>query len=427
MADDGKDLKIEWAQSEGANWVREEHKSGMAMSGAAGEIKAGLGGIPLEEIVIEKQSKSEDESGLKPCSVAAAGLVQVADTAQSTLLRLPTTAEDSCTHATFSAAEPGVGFRRVALRFGRHTPPVFNIGPYTSAQAEMEDPSDYLDFTEAEYREMARSPEAAKLKRHAKIKSVIGHADDEETAPDSTWAARGPSTRAKAASAAAPIPCSARAGNRQRHGNALQIRLGDATTTAEVELYSGGDTSLRVQLAPETKPAPLPAGVAMKLDVKADKQWHEVALRVEGTRLSAKLDRAPLKEASFRRGDGDRVFLKILGGSVDFDDVEFIVQRESSKGVLYAFNQPEPDWIREPADNWWTTAASPACSPQADSLVAPDSKTMMWNKRTFSSNALVTFNIEENSEWYGWDKYPNHTHFPFDHVKPSSPPKGPHH
>jgi hypothetical protein len=156
----------------------------------------------------------------------------------------------------------------------------------------------------------------------------------------------------------------------------------------------------------------------MSLNVKADKQWHEVALRVEGSKLTAKLDREPLKEAAFKRGDGDRIFLKIARGAVDFDDVEFIVQRESSKGVLYAFNQPEPDWIREPADKW-VDHGGIACVLASSwiSLVAPTSSGMMWNKRTFSSNALVTFNIEENSEWYGWDKYPNHTHFPFDHVQ----------
>ncbi len=56
MADDGADFKMDWTQSADAKWSRAEFASGALMTGVAGSIKAGLGGIPLEEIALDEGS-----------------------------------------------------------------------------------------------------------------------------------------------------------------------------------------------------------------------------------------------------------------------------------------------------------------------------------------------------------------------------------
>ncbi len=336
--------------------------------------------------------------------------------------RLPKNADGSCTHATFTAEKPNTGFRRVALRFGRRIPETFNVGPYTFASRAMEDPSDYLDFTEEEYRKMAASPEAMKLQRQAKVKSVIGYGGEEETSPwtllSGNWNI---DTREGCLKGRG---MGARLWHAQELASDMEmrfkVRLADASSIAEVELYSGADPGLRVLFAqPAKPPVPLPPGVvAMRLDVNADKQWHEITLRIDGSKLAAKCDRAPLRETEFKRGDGDRAYLKIANGAADFDDVEFIAQRSTDRSALYAFNQPEPDWWREPAENWIDHGGI-ACVLASSwiSLVAPTSEGKIWNKRSFKPDVLVAFNVEENSEWYGWDRYPTHTHFPFDNIE----------
>ena len=419
IADDGAGLKMDWTQSEGADWARISSQSSVPiMIGKTGTIKAGLGGIPLEEIVLMPPSS---KPGVPPPEVDAPGLIEVKSTESVKTYRLPPSAEGSCTHATFSANNLETGLRKVALRFGRRIPQTYNVGPYTFSSHEMEDPSDYLDFTEEEYKKMAAAPDAMKLARQAKIKPIIGHGGEDDEGP---WAYMGGywniDTREGCLKGRGP-------GARLRHAQEIssdmemrfKVRLADAASIAEIELYAGADAALRVQLAPQAeKPAMLPAGVAMCLDVKADEQWHEVTLRVEGSKLSAKLDRAPLRETAFARGDGDRIYLKIMKGAADFDDVEFVVQRATDKSVLYAFNQPEPDWWREPAEKWIDHGGI-ACVLASSwiSLVAPDSRATMWNKRVFSPNALVAFNVEENTDWHGWDKHPSHIHFPFENIE----------
>jgi len=423
QADDGADLKIDWTQAEGAKWFRTDFKSGRRMSGQAGAIKAGLGGIPLEEIVLDESGLESDDGAdkknLANCSVLAPGLVESKLDNKFRTFRLPPLADGSCTHASFTAENPASGFRRVALRFGRRTPLVVNVGPYTFAESEMEDPSDYLDFTEEEYKAMARSPEAAKLKRHAKFKPVIGHGGGDE---ESSWVYMGGNWSVNEREGC----LSGRGANaRLRHAQEIssdmemrfKVRLSDPKALGEIELYSGAEPGIRVQFS-HKPPEKIAAGVALHLSVAADNQWHEVTLRVDGPKITAKLDRQALQETPIVRGDGDRIYLKLVQGAADFDDVEFIAQRITGKSVLYAFNQPECDWWRAPADNWIDHGGI-ACVLASSwiSLVAPGSDGMLWNKRKFSTNALVAFNVEENSEWYGWDRYPNHTHFPFDNIE----------
>lgn len=421
MADDGNNFKIDWSQASSAKWFRESDETGSFLRGESGEIKAGFGGIPLEEVDLERAFHPEAKNSAAIPDIYAPGLKKQSDLVD--VYRLPVQSEGSCTHAAFRCVNPGDSFRRVALRFGRRTPQTYNVGPYTFSSHEMDDPSDYLDFTEEEYRKMAERPDAMKLARQAKIKPIIGHGGEDDEGP---WAYMGGywniDTREGCLKGRG-------AGARLRHSQEIssdmemrfKVRLADSSSTAEVELYAGADAGLRVQLTPQAaKPAALPPGVAMSLDVKADDQWHEVTLRIDASKLSAKLDRAPLQEATFARGDGDRIYLKIMKGAADFDDIEFVVQRATDKSVLYAFNQPEPDWWREPAEKWIDHGGI-ACVLASSwvSLVAPDSRATMWNKRAFSPNALVAFNVEENTDWRGWDKHPSHIHFPFENIETS--------
>ena len=422
QADDGGDLKIDWQIADGAKWFRDSDANGPFMRGESGEIKAGLGGIPLEEIVCEE--RFVDKRFSFPPAIFAPGLKKAVDS-----LRLPPLADGSCTHATFTAENSQSSFRRVALRYGRRTPPVFNIGPYYFSEQEIEDPSDYLDFTEEEYKAMARSPEAAKLQRRAKFKPVIGHGGGDEESPwlfmGGGW---GINTREGCLMGRGT---SARLRHAQEISSDMEmrfkIRIKDAQSAAEVELYAGAEAGVRVQFSPpqppqkpngNLKPAALPVAPALALDILPDSKWHEVSLRIDGSKLCAKIDREALRETAIVRGTGDRAFLKIIRGAADFDDVEFIIQRETPHSVLYGFNQPEPDWWREPADKWIDHGGI-ACVLASSwiSLVAPESSGIMWHKRAFTPDLLTAFNVEENSEWYGWDKWPNHVHFPFDNVE----------
>ena len=417
LADDGKYMKIDWVQSDGANWSRSKLDAENPMLiGKAGSIKAGLGGIPLEEIVI---LPAPSLGGASHPLVDAPGLQPLSD---HETYRLPLNAEGSSTHATFSVnPAQDTCVSRIALRFGRRTPQTFNVGPYTFSSFELDDPSDYLDFTEEEFRAMQQSPQAAKLQRQAKVKPVIGHGGEDDEGP---WAFMGGYWNIDIQEGCLK---GRGTGALLRHSQEIssdmeahfKVRLPNSTSAAEIELYSGADPGLRVQLAPKsTKSAALTPGVAMALDVAADSQWHEVTLRVEGSKLSAKLDRAPLQETTFQRGDGDRIYLKVLRGAADFDDVEFVVQRNTDKSVLYAFNQPEPDWWRDPAEKWIDHGGI-ACVLASSwvSLVAPTSRATMWNKRTFSTSTLVAFNVEENTDWRGWDRHPSHIHYPFENIE----------
>jgi hypothetical protein len=43
-------------------------------------------------------------------------------------------------------------------------------------------------------------------------------------------------------------------------------------------------------------------------------------------------------------------------------------------------------------------------------LEAAAGEGMLWNKRGFGADVSVAFNIEENSEWFGWHAQPSHVH-----------------
>jgi hypothetical protein len=293
------------------------------------------------------------------------------------------------------------------------------MGPYTFSSYEIDDPSDYLDFTEAEYRAMAQSPDAAKLQRQAKTKPVIGDGRGEDSSP---WIYMGGYWRVDENEGCLNgRGTNALLRHAQEISNDMELRLKvrfkDAQSLGEIELYNGAQPGVRVQFSPGAAGAANDPDVALNLPIAADAKWHELTLRVDGPALAVKLDRDALREAQIVRGDGDRVLLKILRGAIDFDDIEFVVPRESPRGVLYGFNQTEPDWWRDPAEKWIDHGGI-ACVLASSwiSLVAPEDRAALWNKRTFASNVALSFNIEENSEWYGWDRWPSHRHFPCNNI-----------
>ena len=344
-------------------------------------------------------------------------------------LRLPVTAERIVYPRDIfgDSGRGGVEFGRVALRFGRRTPQTFNVGPYTFSAREMVDPSDYLDFTDEEYRKMQNSPDAMKLERQAKLKPIIGHGGEDDEGP---WAYMGgywTDRHARGAGAERPRAPARCCMHSQEISSdmemSFQVRLSDAASVAEVELYAGADPGLRVQLSPPGKhesPRRSRPGVAMSAQCQSRRSVarNHAACRWLKTRRETGSRAASAKRRS-GAGDGDRIYLKIAKGAADFDDVEFVVQRNTTdKSVLYAFNQPEPDWWREPAEKWIDHGGI-ACVMASSwvSLVAPDSHATMWNKRTFTNDTLVAFNVEENTEWRGWDKHPSHIHWPYENIE----------
>ena len=448
QADDGKSLSLPWTASADAKWYRTAGGT-RALVGRGGSLSTSLGEMALEEAIYEEIPRqggrlSLNAPGLNEAVDPPAALVRTAGVPPApgqdlvVVLRRPEFAPCGApTKATLLVSGAEACVRRIALRYSEPAQKTYTMGPYHFAQAAILDPTDYLDFTPEEERQMAQSPEADKFERRQKSIPVIGDPSD-ETSPwlreRGSWHVTNGILRAQGPEAVL------------RHAYELtgdmefrcRLRFHEPNTAAEIELYSGpqaGGTpavhgsGLRVGIATgKAAPLPLPPpaagrgtgggppGAALLLTHPGDDQWHDLLLRVNGHTLAAALDKNPLTEGKAPRGDGGRIFLKVAVGRVDFDDIEITTPRYSAGGGLYVFQQQETDWWRE---GLWVDHGGNACVLASSwvSLLAQTSAGMLWNKRTFGPDLLVGFDVEESSEWYGWQHGDHsHVHHPFDNI-----------
>ncbi|MFO7899383.1 MAG: hypothetical protein R6V58_10035 [Planctomycetota bacterium] len=163
-----------------------------------------------------------------------------------------------------------------------------------------------------------------------------------------------------------------------------------------------------------SRPTEAPAG--LPLEFPGDGDWHRLAISARGETIEAAIDDQAPKTATLSRGDHGGVLLRVPAGRALFDDIEFLVPRSQPDGAFYGFDRREADWWR--SGGTWMDHGGMACVLASHwiSLIAPDGRGTLWNKRRFGPDALVAFNIEENSKWFGWSEHPTHVHYPFDNI-----------
>ena len=274
--------------------------------------------------------------------------------------------------------------------------PAFRIGPYHFTNSRGPDPGDYMDFTPAEWEAMRTSPDFDKLRRRPKMMALVG---DEK----SPW---------------------------RRHGGRWQVNAGvltgwgpaavlqhwqDVISPLELRLRLKGlqpDSAAEVEVYATPEP-----GAAVRVSkALADGAWHRLWIRTDGRSITSRLDDGEWREGAFTRGDGGSVLLRVTAGQVAFDDVELTVPRERADSAFCAFDRREALWWRT---GNWVDHAGIACALASNwvSLIVPESAGMLWTKRPVNPKQVwVAFNVEENSEWYGWHAHPSHVHFPFDNI-----------
>ena len=153
------------------------------------------------------------------------------------------------------------------------------------------------------------------------------------------------------------------------------------------------------------------------LAAPGDGEWHALRVRVTGAELEAQLGPGEARRATISRRDAGRVLLEAVTGLVEFDDIEFNIPRRAGRGAFHTFDRRETDWWRTGAR--WVDHGGMSCVLASHwvSLIAPDGEGMLWHKRTFGPDALLAFNLEENSEWFGWSQNPSHVHHPYDNIR----------
>jgi len=408
QAEDGGSFRAPWRLSQGARWQRSRKPGKGGLKGSRGEIATAFLGLPVREVLLFP-------AGAGRCAVTTPGLVEADVGGEVRCFRPDGSAGAGPTAAALAPAEGAVELRKVAVRYGESVADTCRIGPYHFSEPTIEDPADYLDFTAEEYRQIKESPEADKLRRKAKQKQVVGARDEYCVwgIRQGTWAVAdgvlvgtGPDATLRFWQ---EISCGLEA--------RFRVRLTTSASVAEIELHAGADNSVRVQVGSADAQAADPAAPRVRLRVPDDKGWHDVSVRVADTELSTRVDGKNGRRLSIDRGWGGLILLKAPSGCVQFDDMEFNVPRQTPTERFHAFDQRETDWWR--VGGPWIDHGGIACAMASSwiSLTAAAADGMLWNKRTFGHDLLVAFNVEENTEWFGWQKEPSHVHHPFDNIR----------
>ncbi len=369
--DDGEHGSIAWQLSADAEWYR-AHDEGMAddavqpqvvLSGRKGWIAPSLEGRTPAAMFVES---TED-----------ARLIQY-DTAESFRLH------------------SGTELRRVAVRYRDPRPSFYRIGPFHFTSSVLPDP-DYLDFTEEEVTAMKAAPDAAKLKRKPRTYPVVGRGKSAWPVERGSWrvaagvlTGRGPDAVLRSAQdVIGPFEMS------------FRLRLKSAETQFGVAIYGQGDTG----------------GVLANLHdiTPKDTAWHDVLLRVAGHELSMRIDAGISQTIAIPSPAGGQLRLQIPQGEIELDDIEIRLQRDWSNGFNSTFDRRETVWRRS---GTWIDHGGISCVLASSwvSLKAADGEGFLRSKRVIGPNLLVAFDIEENSDWFGWDSRPSHVHHPFDNV-----------
>lgn len=409
--------RIPWKLDGDSRWSRPGSDSGVALLGRGGALAAGMEGLGVEELVLEPDPQSPGA-----CTVEAEGLYPAKET-DGTLVWRPSNLDEARPAAVrLHAGGEEVRIKRAAVRFGEPLRDTYTVGPYDFNQSYLVDPSDYLDFTPEEEKEMRESKDAGKFLRRPRNMPVVGSRGGEH----SPWYSEGgrwyPSRGV----------LSARGPGKLRHARDFvgdvelraKVRLVDAQSAAALQLYAGGKDNGGARLRIENgKPGENEGDGLLRAEAG---QWHEVRLGVRGSTATAQFDGGAARSWKIERGEAGGVYLEAGAGSVEFDDVAFVLPRAGPESSFFTFERRETDWWRTGQDAEWIDHGGIACVMASSwiSLVAPKGDGMLWFKRPFADDLIVGLELEENSEWYGWYNHPSHTHFPYNNIRVALTPGG---
>jgi hypothetical protein len=404
-AEDAWAYRMPWRLSgETPDWGVRAKGRKAALHGVAGDLLPALGMAPAREVVVWNASPGPKVvgPGLAAVSFPSGTEYRFAEATAAWGLRAP---GDAARVAVCSFDEPDDEFR---------------IGPYRFEARTIPDPSDYLDFTPEEWEAIRTSPEADKLARKPKQTQVVGRSNEYaiwET-KEGLWRVQDGALVARAG----------RHASRVRFWQSLdgaytlrfRVRLADPSAWASVQLGELGGRATDVLLHSNSTDIDYAGtGVAVPIEPRS---WVDVrvefgmdTLTVQTRGEGADGWTAPSSKAVVR-GIGGGLELVAGGGEVAFDDVEVAVPRRRDTQWFYAFDRRECDWLRDGPH--WIDHGGVSCALASNwvSLVAPEEHCMLWHKGSFGGDVMVSTNIEENSEWMGWDKDPSHVHYPYDNV-----------
>lgn len=399
-AEDARDFRLPWAVSHGGEWYRSGSGSeDPVLLGRRGSISLPPGLPPVGEIAVV-----EDPSA--PACVYAPGL---RERGLPGLRCFAAPGEAAPADAIrVSAGKTDARLRRISLRHGRVHRDIDVEGPYDFSSNRVEDPSDYLEFTEEEFRRIRESPEADKLIRKAKYRAVVGGAERSLWIREAgSWYVRqgalcgtGPGARVRFWQ---EFPCDVEL--------RFRLRLQDPAAAVECLLHDRPGPAARVRLAVSSGEAPT-NGVAL---VVKD-QWHDIRIRTAPGEVLARVDDGEWTRGRVARDVGGTISFNILRGGVRLDDVRFCVPRRGDGHSFDAFRARATDWWREGGD--WVDHGGVSCVLVSNwtTLNAPEGRGTMWHKRAFGPDVMIGFGVEETSEWFGWHTPPGHVHYPYDNI-----------
>ncbi len=405
QTENGRDRRMAWQPAADAAWSRVvDARSDLGLLGERGVLRSAEIGLPVAGLLFDAPGVP-----LPAGFVPVAGTVVTGAQAAAAALILAPGGEASTAPMSVAlavSARAAVGVRRLAVRYGSVVDDAFGVGSYHFTRAVADDPSDYLDFTEAEYAAIANAPDEDKLKRGVKMRRLLGWDDT------SFWVQQRGSWQLRNGVLQGVGPQAVVKHWRDVNGCldlSLRIRLASSNAVAAVALYADPGTGAVVRLCA----AAAPAGLA----VPPDAGWHTVSLRARDGVVAGRVDAASWREVARVPTVAGGILLRVAVGGAEFDEIEISAPRDMPRTHYYAFDRRETDWWCEGAT--WSDHAGISCVLASNwiSLMAPGGAGTLWNKRRFGSDIVLALNVEESSEWFGWHKNPTHVHHPYDNVQ----------
>jgi hypothetical protein len=409
-AEDAAGFRLPWRLGAGADWRVRAKGRGPALRGLSGGLLPAANMAPARDVVLWH---GKDAPGLSGEGFEAAPF------AHGTVFRRHKG------ESSWSFVAPG-DIDRVAVCASGTEEDAFHIGPYRFDAPKIPDPSDYLDFTADEWEAIRTSPEADKLARKPKQTQVVGRSSQYAiwAMDEGRWRVDDGVLRAW------PRGRPARVRFWQHLEGAyslrFRVRLEDGQSRARVILGEDNGNGIAVALYPQGGTGNADDDLALAV---APGEWTECAIDLGMAMVTARTRQELRNQAvamvpqwsapqsrEIVRGIGGGLLLEADGRDVAFDDVEIAVPREGEGQWFYTFDRRETDWLRD--GTGWIDHGGVSCALASNwvSLVTSDSRGMLWNKRTFAGDLLLSTNIEENSEWMGWEQDPSHIHHPYDNI-----------
>jgi hypothetical protein len=405
QAEDGSRFTIPWTVAADARWDRVAPARGGGLAGKRGDILAGLDGLPVHAVLLDDHASATCRvAGREPAEVYRDGDVRLLETAGGA---------DAGSAVALGAGPRAARIRRVAIAYGKPAPDLYVEGPYHFTSPVIDDPSDYLDFSPEEIQQTVDPVQADKLRRKPKTFRLVGRRLD-----GSAWVLDGGQWDVRDGLLAGSQPGAVQ--HWRDISVSLEMRgrvcLDAPASVAGLEFYAEDNRGIQVRLGPAAGGADAGGTNGVVLPVPADGVWHGVRVRIAGNRLTGAVDDREVADRRVARGVGGALRLATVAGTVRFDDVEFRVPRAGPGDYFYAFDRRETDWWRE--GGAWIDHGGISCSLASHwiSLVAPEGRGVLWNKRAFGSDLLVALTVEENTEWFGWGQAHSHVHHPYDNL-----------